>query len=73
MDLNFHNLDRDFDEAVEVAKGKDGTFYLQANSPEGRCAVRIWVHPHMAVKIRDWLIANYQAEEATVHAVNEGK
>lgn len=59
-DPKFESLDREFDRAVDVAKGKDGgTFYLQTNSPDGHMCSRIWMHPHMAIKLRDWLVANY--------------
>ena len=59
---NYESLDYSFDHAVDVAKGECGTFYLQTNSPDGHCAVRVWMHPHLAEKLRDWLNANYPVD-----------
>lgn len=64
MNLNFESLDYNFDKAIDVAKGTEGnTFHLQTNSPNGHCVVRLWLHPYMAEKLRDWLIINYPIEE----------
>lgn len=65
MEPNFHSLDREFDSAMDVAKGdgEDGTFYFQTNSPQGHCCARIWMHPHMARRLRDWLIENYPKQD----------
>ncbi len=57
--LDFHTLDRNFDRAVDVARNEEGTLYIQTNSPDGRLEARIGLHPHLAVKLRDWLVENY--------------
>lgn len=56
---DFKSLDYEFDRAIDVARGVGGTFYLQTNSPEGHACARFWMHPYMAVKLRDWLNENY--------------
>ena len=74
MEPDFRSLDQDFDRAIDVAKGVGGTFYLQTNSPDGHMASRIWMHPHMAQKLRDWLIEKYPAlvpDERDLHRASD--
>lgn len=69
-DHNFESLDMNFDPAIDVARGEYGTLYIQTNSPAGRMCSRIWMHPYMAAKLRDWLNANYEREASEYLSVD---
>lgn len=59
MDPEFTVIDAAFDRGISVAKGEEGTFYIQSDSPEGHCVVTIRMHPRVAKKLRDWIIQKY--------------
>lgn len=64
MNLDWQTLDAEFDPGIAVAKGKEGeTFYIEINSPSGRAANRLWMHPRIARKLRDWLNKHYQDKD----------
>lgn len=51
-------MNRELD-TLDLTKEESGTFVMQTNSPEGRIAIRLWMHPMEAEAIRDFLNANY--------------
>lgn len=58
--LNFKTLDESFEEAFDVAIGSEGTLYISTNSPNGHVDTILQIHPHLVMKLKDYLVENYK-------------
>ena len=62
-DLEFEPLDPDFEQACDVARGTNGTLYIDTNSPDGHVVARFSLHPRLVIALRDWITAHYETNE----------